>query len=759
MRRFFPPEPNYQSLSVKDLLEARDAYHVYLTNLENVIGTAIGKYRIKLSDPDMQDPLALRARPPRKSSTPRTLANSIVTSYSWPCLLVFVNRWATAEELRDRPDQFVPSLLYMPDGRIIPTCVIYAPKKESAPPPLWNLNFPSELVGGGYPIFTEVQDEQHVASIGCLVTDGDLILALTNKHVTGEKLNNEQGREIYTLINGQRIKIGNTYYRQAGKRLFQQVYPSWGLGSRTYSNLDVGTISIDSVQYWSAQVFGIGEIDDPVDLHTNSISLDLINCPVRAFGCASGEMLGKIEALFYRYKSIGGFDYVSDLLIGQLDEKTPLRTQPGDSGTVWFYDPRLLPEEVKKRLPKEAVEVRKGDRSSRLRPIALQWGGQTIMDNQSEAQIDFALATSVSTILRELDLDLVRGWNIGHSEYWGKVGHYKIAAKACSLVSNLKLKKLMSLNLRSISFNDEEITEGKLKRIDPNQLVPLADVPDLVWRTSPQVGQTRRSREEDSGNHFADMDQEGKGPFEGKTLLDLTKQPENVDVKTWNSFYDSLGIGKKRGALPFRVWQIYSEMVNFVNQKDPAKFVCAAGILAHYVADACQPLHVSQFHDGRPDRPEEKGVHSYYETKMLDRFAVDIIGKINNGLESANVKADFKGGKNGAISVIELMQKCIKLLPPLEIIKAYNERKNSPRNRQLRDFFETVSKSTISCMVEGCLRLASLWESAWKEGNGNKIPENRLIKIQNNTLIKLYTDKSFLTAYRLEDPEFLEVLK
>ena len=144
MRRFFPPEPNYQSLSVKDLLEARDAYHVYLTNLENVIGTAIGKYRIKLSDPDMQDPLALRARPPRKSSTPRTLANSIVTSYSWPCLLVFVNRWATAEELSDRPDQFVPSLLYMPDGRIIPTCVIYAPKKESAPPPLWNLNFPSE---------------------------------------------------------------------------------------------------------------------------------------------------------------------------------------------------------------------------------------------------------------------------------------------------------------------------------------------------------------------------------------------------------------------------------------------------------------------------------------------------------------------------------------------------------------------------------------------------------------------------------------
>jgi hypothetical protein len=101
-------------------------------------------------------------------------------------VLVFVNRWATADELSDRPEQFIPSRLYMPDGRIIPTCVIYAPKKESPPPPVWNLNFPSELVGGGYPIFTEVQDEQHVASISCLVTDGDLTFALTNKHVTGE---------------------------------------------------------------------------------------------------------------------------------------------------------------------------------------------------------------------------------------------------------------------------------------------------------------------------------------------------------------------------------------------------------------------------------------------------------------------------------------------------------------------------------------------------------------------------------------------
>jgi len=42
----FPPRRDYSSLSVHDLLDARDAYHVYLASLEHVVATAIGRYRI-----------------------------------------------------------------------------------------------------------------------------------------------------------------------------------------------------------------------------------------------------------------------------------------------------------------------------------------------------------------------------------------------------------------------------------------------------------------------------------------------------------------------------------------------------------------------------------------------------------------------------------------------------------------------------------------------------------------------------------------
>ena len=39
--RFFNPR-SIAALSIKDLLEARDAHHVHLANLPNVVGTALG---------------------------------------------------------------------------------------------------------------------------------------------------------------------------------------------------------------------------------------------------------------------------------------------------------------------------------------------------------------------------------------------------------------------------------------------------------------------------------------------------------------------------------------------------------------------------------------------------------------------------------------------------------------------------------------------------------------------------------------------
>src|SRR4051794_36932922 len=116
----FTRNANFASLSIRDLLEARDHYHVHLANLENVVGTAIGLYRIRYSDPDFKDP---HTRKNDADQTPRTLANSGTRDWSWPAVLVFVSDWWDIRSFRDRPSQVVPPKLYLPDGRVVPTCV------------------------------------------------------------------------------------------------------------------------------------------------------------------------------------------------------------------------------------------------------------------------------------------------------------------------------------------------------------------------------------------------------------------------------------------------------------------------------------------------------------------------------------------------------------------------------------------------------------------------------------------------------------
>jgi len=745
MSRFFPPRRNFSSLSVKDLLEAREAYHVHLTHLQNVIGTAIGRYRIRLNDPDTDSPDDWRSR---KRAPARTFSNTVVRKWSWPCVLVIVREWLTQEDFfKQDPDQSVPRCLYMPDGRMIPTCVICAEQQKDAPPPLQNLNFPAELIGGGYPVVTEVQNQQHIGSLGCLVTDGDATYALTNRHVTGVRRVEEQtGRDIFTILRGEKQRIGETDVNQVGKKLFGDIYPGWP-GERSYSTIDAGLIRIDDLNYWTAQVFGIGELDDPVDLNVDTISLDLIGCPLLAFGGASGKLVGEIKALFYRYKSIGGFDYVSDLLIGERPPKpsakrnkppvrTPLNTHPGDSGTLWFFDDELSPDEAREK-------GKAGVRARRRRPVALQWGGQ-ILSDANDTKMQFALATCLSTICRQLDVDVIPDWQTGHSEYWGKVGHYKIGAKACELPANQKLRKLLMANVEIIAFGDTAIEQGSLEKID-DKFIPLADVPDLVWRAT---------RKKDEANHFADMDEKGKADFKGKTLLQLCEDPKNVDIDVWNRFYDSIGTDFKRGALPFRTWQIYKQMVESVSHGEIEEFICAAGVLAHYVGDACQPLHVSRLHHGSSEA--ESDVHSVYETRMLDRFAVEIINGVNENLKSKTAKATIKGGKGAAIAVIDLMRETIQKLPPATIIKAFNDVDGGAQ--RTKHMFDVLGARTEVSIANGCLCLANIWGSAWREGQGNKIAATKLTAVDPKAIKKLYDTKSFVESFRLQDPSFKAAL-
>ena len=159
-------EDDFSALSIADLLRARDEFHLHLVHKANVVGTAIGRYRIRKTDPWPGDKARPRAGAPKGE---RTLENSEVRPYSWPAILVFVSHWLPDNVFSTggaaKIEDYIPPAVYMSDGRKAPICVIKAERDDMRHPLAANYTFPANLIGGGYPLLIDVQGQEHVASV------------------------------------------------------------------------------------------------------------------------------------------------------------------------------------------------------------------------------------------------------------------------------------------------------------------------------------------------------------------------------------------------------------------------------------------------------------------------------------------------------------------------------------------------------------------------------------------------------------------
>jgi hypothetical protein len=770
--RSFPPRRDYVSLSVKDLLDAREAYHIYLSSLKNVCATAIGRYLIH-----EKDWYATHApnhpRPKNKSriKEAKTLANSVIRPWSWPCVLVFVDQW---EDKKTLGADAVPQTLYLSDGRVVPVCVVEMQIDDTLPPPASGPVHSSPLLGGGYTCKRVHQHEEGFGTITCLVKKKGTYYALTNSHVAGG-----ENEKVSSFIRNRYHPIGKTSNMEMERAAFNELFPGWANYSAKMT-IDAGLIRIDNIQNWTAQVFGIGEIDEVYDATPNTITLDLITCPVKGFGGYSGRLVeGEIKALFYRFQSLGQYDYSTDVLIGprfttnvnQKEIVSPF-TQPGDSGMLWFYDPQQSKQEVHDDdLGQEQHIPAQGARAGRFIPVAMQWGGGRMLVGRGKKSA-FAMGTFISSVCRLLDVEIVRDYSLGHDEYWGKLGHTTIGFKACDLVSG-NLKKLMTSNQDLIGTNDTQLKQGGKYKIDKNNFVPLSDVPDYIW-----VSGTRKNTE--PMQHFADIDiYDIDG---GETLLDkCIADPSNISAEVWLGFFNGFkdaGVGPDPGCLPFRVWQIYEAMVSYLKKKDVLHFVAAAGVLAHYVGDASQPLHCSYMHHGIPPmikvkgrkypiRKEDKnektpewqkfsetkeyGIHGIYEEQMLEIDMTEMLRLINQSVKGRLSNATIKSGKDAATETIKLMKRSQKRLSPEKIIKA-DDPNLTPKQRAARLWNNPIiRKQTAVSIADSIKVLALIWSAAWKNGNGQAIAASALKVVDKEKLVAAYrTEKNFIPSLTLK---------
>ncbi len=164
-----------RSLGVKDLLDARDQFHVHLAHKPNVFSTAIGLYLIRTSDPDSRNYYS-HHRTRRPKASPRTLLNTVVKDWSWPCILVFVTEWLTLNDLRPKPDQVIPPFVYMPDGRMVPICVVLAESSNLPPRVVAPSTLTARSLGIGCPIYVDAQGMRRMGTAACMVSDMQRLL-------------------------------------------------------------------------------------------------------------------------------------------------------------------------------------------------------------------------------------------------------------------------------------------------------------------------------------------------------------------------------------------------------------------------------------------------------------------------------------------------------------------------------------------------------------------------------------------------------
>ncbi|UWU21376.1 hypothetical protein N2601_19440 [Rhizobium sp. CB3060] len=802
----FKSSSNFASLSLKDLVEARDLFHYHLMNKKNVVATALGLYRIRKSDPwPSKHEDATRKRSPE--SERRTLFNSEVRPYSWPCIYVFVSNWEYEKDLaKTNPSDVVPKTLYLPDGRTVPVCVIEARKQQLSKDLKIKLDgrTPRNLLAPGSAIINEDgQGMTRLATAGCVVRDSERYFVMTNRHVVGEP-----GTEISALQTHRRPKIGVSAKKGLGRQDFRTIYPNFASTNQRLL-MDVGLVELDNILQWKTEFPGIAPIGPVLDLYDNSFSLKLITMKVIGQSAVTGTIRGEIHGLFYRYKAMGGSEYISDFLIGPETygiDKERLKTEEdaearnpaenislgvhhGDSGTALFI------EHVEKTDSEDTKAVKKIS----YYPFALLWGKEEFFEDGESLSQPYALATSLSTALDHLDLDFVRDINLDQDFIWGWVGHYIIGRSlplSADLVTSQKLQGFLDNNLDLLALtpdaalgNDPRVLE---KDDDEVHFVPLADVPDNVWKSNVnfimvegpdgkkqrKVGPGSRGQN-DNPNHFADLDL----PYEnGETFLALNQSAPDtyLNPKAWIDYfaeiepqYDAWAQlldpnadlrNKHWGALPFRVHQLFDIMVKAARDGDAAMFLCAGGVLIHYMGDACQPLHTSYLSQGDPakvvPRPrsskmklEADGVHVGYEDDMIaygyqqKNLGAELAQRITD--LAAEPMPPITDGYEASKAVIALISATQRDIAPRDIVDKWVELIGKPAKEKAAAMWDDFGDRTITCMARGTRYLAKIWQAAWEQGNGDANIQ-AAAAITEAAIMALYNDPDKMPSVALD---------
>jgi len=110
--------------------------------------------------------------------------------------------------------------------------------------------------------------------------------------------------------------------------------------------------------------------------------------------------------------------------------------------------------------------------------------------------------------------------------------------------------------------------------------------------------------------HYIDIDHYGDKPFEN-----MPKYWNDAIAKYTEDTLQTYGIN------PWNIYKMEFRLTEAFKKQDVDEILWCSANIGHYIADACTPLHTTQYYDGKT--PEQKGIHSFWESRIPELTAAD----------------------------------------------------------------------------------------------------------------------------------------
>lgn len=255
---------------------------------------------------------------------------------------------------------------------------------------------------------------------------------------------------------------------------------------------------------------------------------------------------------------------------------------------------------------------------------------------------------------------------------WGFYSHRVIARHAVYCLPN----EMFGFYKKHIEFITEHSTDpDKLSRVDPKE----------------------------APRHYIDLDYfDDEIPIYWK---DAVKKYTEDTLYRW-------------GVLPWHISKMFFRLVEAFKDEDPYQIILISSRASHYLADATVPLHTTKYYNGR--RPEQRGIHSFWETRIPELFAGEfnlIVGSATY-IDNIQVKAweIIRKTHSQVDSVYAIYDSLIASFRPDQIYSFVTRGTITKQNFSVEfaKAFEEASKKQVERNMRLAIHLvASFWYTAW----------------------------------------------